>query len=236
MVVCPKPGCGKPFRAEVPAASPEPARDLVVPGGKPLRHGDGNGEAVVAATPNNPAPAPAPAVAPAPPAPVAVVAPAPVVPDDQLLEVIRVSMWRRYPFRCMLYLLLVAASSIGTILMLAQGMNVLAGISVAVLLLVLIRFVPWWLRMRNTSLTITSRRVVLETGVMHREATEFDRGDLVDVRVLQHGFMRLFDVGDLLITNGTDAKKEVVLMAVPGPEAVAQHLRDLRLPESKKPG
>jgi hypothetical protein len=231
VVLCPHPGCGKPFRAEVPGSCPEPARDLVVPGGKPARHGDASGEAVVAAAP------PAPAVAPPPPAPAAApaVVPAPTVPDDQPLEVIRVSMGRRYPLRCLIYLVLVAGSSVGIILFLSQGLNVLAGISAAVLLVVLLRFVPWWLRMRNTLLMITNRRVMLETGVLHHEATEFERGELIDVRVLQHGLMRLFDVGDLVITSGSAAKKEVVLMAVPHPEEVAEHLRELRLPEAPKP-
>jgi len=163
-------------------------------------------------------------------------APAPASTSAEMpLEIIRVSMWRRYPFRCMAYLLLVVASSIGAIVALSQEMNVLAGIAAAVLLLTLYRVVPWWLRMRNTLLAITTHRVILETGVFHREATEFERSDVVDVRISQSWLMRLFNVGDLVITIDSRARKQFVLMAVPDPTTVAEHVRDENLNRHHQP-
>ncbi len=224
VVVCPAPACGKPFQADLPAARPEAG--LVVP------HAPSGEASPIAPTSQAPAPPPPPPPAPAP-APV-VQAPAavpvePTLPAEVPLEVVRVSMWRRYPFRCMIYILLTVSSAVGIVVALSQGLNVVALVCAAVLLLVLWRFVPWWLRMRNTTLTITDRRCVLETGVFHRQATEFDRGDLIDVRVSQGGLMRLFNVGDLVISSDVDARKQFVLMAVPDPATVASHLRDLKL-------
>jgi uncharacterized membrane protein YdbT with pleckstrin-like domain len=144
-------------------------------------------------------------------------------------------MWRRYPFRCLAYLLVIIASALGAIVALSQNLNVVAVIAAVVLLLAVLRFVPWWLRMRNTTLTITNRRVILETGLWHRAATEFERGALIDVRVAQGGLMRLFNVGDLVISSDVDARKQSVLMAVPDPATVAAHLRDLNVQHQPAP-
>jgi hypothetical protein len=205
VVICPNPACAKPFQAELPSAQPEGAAP-------PRTNGDRR--------PANPPVATA--VAPTQAA-------EPTLPPEVTLEIIRVSMWRRYPLRCAAYLLLIVACVIGAIVALTQNLTIVAAIAAAILLLVLLRFVPWWLRMRNTTLTITDRRCILETGVFHREATEFDRGDLIDVRVAQTGLMRLFNVGDLVISSDIDARKEFVLMAVPDPATVAEHLRNLKL-------
>jgi membrane protein YdbS with pleckstrin-like domain len=211
VVVCSAPGCGQPFKADLPVASPAAPNPLAT-----------NGVAQTAPAPTAPvAAAPTPAPAPAPPQP--------TLPPEVPLEVVRVSMWRRYPLRCLLYLLLTVASAIGIIVCLLQGLNVMAAVCAGVLVVVLVRFVPWWLRTRNTTLTITDRRCVLETGIFHRQATEFDRGNLVDVQVAQGGLMRLLNVGDLVISSDPEARKQFVLMAVPDPATVASHLRDLKL-------
>jgi len=151
----------------------------------------------------------------------------PMPPVEVPLEIVRVSMWRRYPFRCLAYLLVILASIAAIAATLSQQMNVVAGIAAVVLALTLYRFVPWWLRMRNTTLTITTHHVVLETGIFHREATEFERRDVTDVRIAQGGLMRLFDVGDLVITVNARNPKQFVLMAVPDPATVAGNVRDL---------
>jgi hypothetical protein len=144
-------------------------------------------------------------------------------------------MWRRYPFRCLAYVLVIAGSAIGAIVAVSQGYSVLAVIAGVVLLLALFRFVPWWLRMRNTRMIITDRRCILETGVFHRASIEFQRGDLIDVQVAQSGLMPLFDVGDLVISSDVDARKQFVLMAVPHPAVVAEHLRDLNINHPRQP-
>jgi hypothetical protein len=236
VVVCPAPACGKPFHAEVPAARPE-----ANPNGKPAAATTSTGKAptVPTAVPVASQPAAVPELAGGPgqpPAPAPATGPPQLtLPTEVPLETVRVSMWRRYPFRCLVYILLIAASSIGAVIAVTQDLNVVALVCAAVLVLALCRFVPWWLRMRNTLLTITDRRCVLETGILHREATEFDRGDLIDVRVAQSGLMRLFNVGDLIISSDVDARKEFVLMAVPHPATVAGHLRDLKLGHEHHP-
>jgi hypothetical protein len=79
--------------------------------------------------------------------------------------------------------------------------------------------------MSYTSLTITTLRLILETGVMQREATELRRDQIGDLQVQQDLPMRWLDVGDLMLTSNTADRKQVAVMAVPHPEAVAEMLR-----------
>jgi membrane protein YdbS with pleckstrin-like domain len=199
------PSCGKQFQAELPAANLTP----------PPTTANGQPTAASGIPTVNPAPA--------------LAGTEPAQPPEVVLEVVRVSMWRRYPFRCTGYLLLIIAASIGAIVALSQDRPYLALAAVVVLALTLIRFIPWWLRMRNTTVTITNRRCILESGIIHHEAIEFERNDVIDVQVAQSGLMRLFNVGDLVIRSGVNTRKEVVLMAVPDPLTVASHLRDLNV-------
>src|SRR5262249_24418072 len=106
VVICPNENCKKPFKLEIPTA--EPAAGLIVPPG-----------AEPAATPPTPAASAAQAVAPmairvasatqAPPAAI------PVEEPEVILGTVHLSMFRRYPFRCLGYAALMAMSLTGVI-------------------------------------------------------------------------------------------------------------------------
>lgn len=206
------PACHQAFELDLPDAR-EDGRSILLPPG------------VEAPPPAPPAAAPAPQAVPAaqPVAqPVAVqpVAAAPAETPETLAEVIRVSMPRRYPVRCLAYFVGIVASVAAAVWCLNSGYHLLAAVPGGILLYLLAQFGVWWLRMRNTSLTITDRRVVVETGVFTRHATEVARTDVSDVLVAQDPLMRLLDVGDLIIRSDKGAQKEIVLMAVPHPDLV----------------
>jgi hypothetical protein len=76
-----------------------------------------------------------------------------------------------------------------------------------------------------TTLTLTNLRLSLERGAIRRETTEMRRDQITDLQVLQTLPMRWLDVGDLILTGHSGERKQLVIMAVPRPETVAELLR-----------
>lgn len=211
---CPNEACGKPFKVELPAAEPV--------------------EAPLARPADGPAPRGTPAAVPLPATP-AVAEPVRAVDKEEPLARVRLSMWRRYPLRCVMYIAAMAGGVVGLLVGLVNDWIFFALLCGAVALLAAIRFFPWWARMRATVLVITNLRFMLETGVMQREATELRRDQIGDLQVRQDLLMSWLDVGDLSITSNTADRKQVVVMAVPRPEQVAELLRAPRavVPEAE---
>jgi len=205
------PACHQTFTLDLPDANQTGGRSILLPPG-------------VEAPPE--APAAQPVTVPQPVAqPVAVAAavPAAEAPESPG-EVIHVSMMRRYPGRCLAYLLLILACIASAVWCLNVGHVYLAILPGVVLLYLLVHVGAWWLRMRNTTLVITDRRCIIGTGVLTRQATEVARKDVRDVLVAQDPIMRLLDVGDLVIRTQAGKQKDLVLMAVPHPDLVVQKL------------
>jgi uncharacterized membrane protein YdbT with pleckstrin-like domain len=182
------------------------------------------------------APAVYPAVAPVmAPAPTPAVA-APLVEQPETFgELIHVSMVRRYPARCLAYFVVTVACIAGIVWSLDQNYTIVAMILGGILAFVAFRFGTWWLRMHHTTLTVTSRRCIIETGLFTREAVEIPRRDVSDVHVSQGPFMRLLNVCDLVIRSEAGARKEIVLMAVPDPDNVVKKITPLPPPPSDQP-
>lgn len=207
------PACRQPFKLELPTA-PASVADPCPPCPPPLTPGAG------LPTPTPLTQAAAPAASPA----ASAVASAVADPPESPAETFHVSMVRRYPLRCAAYLAATAAAFVGGLWLLAEGYQVLAALCGLAFLFLMWRLVTWWLRMHNTTLAVTDRRCVIETGVFTREATEVARKDVSDVHVTQSGMMRLLNVGDLVIISNKGGRKEVVVMAVHDPDHVASRI------------
>src|SRR5262245_4014907 len=136
VLLCPNEACKKPFKIDVPTA--EPVSELIVPP-------EANGQVAPAATAK----------------PVADTAPE--IPE-QVLWTLSLSMLRRYPFRCVLYLLVIGGTALGSVLYALSGWTFGAIVCLAVCVAVATRFCLWWLRMRNTTLSITNKRFILQRG------------------------------------------------------------------------
>jgi uncharacterized membrane protein YdbT with pleckstrin-like domain len=203
---CPNPACGRPFRVELPAAKP-----MAAPVATPAPAG-GPGQAA--------APAAIPVAVPA-----SVAEPVRAVDKEDVVARVKLSMFRRYPLRCLVYTLVIVGGLAGGLVLAAHGWWTLAALAALVGVAAAVRFAIWWLRMSYTSLTITTLRLILETGVMQREVTELRRDQIGDLQVQQDLPMRWLDVGDLMLTSNTADRKQVAVMAVPHPEAVAEMLR-----------
>lgn len=176
-----------------------------------------------------PTPTDAPAaipVASVPPAGTPVAIPAP--PPEEVLHTIDLAMGRRYPVRCVLYVALIA----GLFSMGGWGLAAeYTGFALACFVfavVVTLRFGWWWWRMSNTDLIITNRRVILASGVLARQMTEFPLADITDLMVDQGVWGHMVGVGDLAIISDRADRRQVVVMAVPNPSAVAAQIRDAK--------
>ena len=181
---------------------------------------------LVPATGPDGAPLPAPAPAAGQPAPAAV--PAEPPPERDMARV-HLSMMKRYPIRCAGYIGLILG-----LLILASwsysdgqgwfGLLVLIGAA-----LVGCRFLYWILEMRATQLLLTNRRVILESGILSRQSTEFPLHEIADIHIEQGILGRMMGVGDLVIVcDNSGNRRQIVLMAVDDPAAVATRIRDLK--------
>jgi len=179
------------------------------------------------AVPAQPVAAPPAAQPAAAPSPAPVTAPGPSHQEAPESEVARVHLQlaRRYPGRFLAYLGSIAGLIVFAFWMLSTGWTFWAIVSGAVAALLAWRLLAWWLRMSSTTVTITTKRCIVETGALTKESTEVLRSHIADLEVRQNMLMRLLNVGDLVITSSNAGGRKVVLMAVPHPELLADQLR-----------
>ncbi len=137
-------------------------------------------------------------------------------------------MLRRYPMRCAGYTLIILALLVGAAWAFATDESWLGLLALIGAALVSMRFGFWIATMHHTLLRLTTRRVILETGVFARHATEFPLKEISDLHIEQSIMGRMLDVGDLVIVDDNGQRRQMIVMAVPSPAAVAGHIRDLK--------
>jgi hypothetical protein len=215
LLSCPSPTCGKPFRVEVPVAKPV---SLATPAKCP--------PATPTSAPSYQTPVAQVSAVQTPAAPTNVApAPAHSSHNEVELQTVHLSMFRRYPWRCLGYWLLMAAGIACMIWMLFDSRRWLALLSAAIAAYGALRLFAWWLRMSRTWLTLTDKRAILTTGLFSQQTTEFEVSQLADIHVHQTPLMRWLDVGDVAIVNTNPQQPQIVIMAVPHPGEVAELLQ-----------
>lgn len=200
LLTCPSADCGKPFKAEVPTATP--VNHVIVPAGVDPQAGANSAAAATEL-------------------PIA----QPAADREDRIEVVHLDMWRRYPFRCLAYAGVALAGALGIIWFAFHGQSVWMLLSLILFGFALYRLVPWWLRMRHTTLTITNKRCLVEAGVFSKESQAFSLDNVRDIQVNQGLMSRFLNVGDIILSSNEGENKQVVLMAVPDPGRVAAHMR-----------
>jgi hypothetical protein len=214
LLTCPAAGCGKPFRVALPVAEPITT---------PVSVGTPAGVAPLATfpAPRSATTQPAAPVAALPIAPTPAV---PVIEQETPGPTIHLSMARRYPLRCFAYLLVEAVGLTGIIYGVMWEWHWLTILAGGLTAFFAVRFLAWWARMRCVTLALTSKRLILTTGVFSRDSTEIDLSDVVDHHFHQSLLMHWLDVGDLAIVSKPD-NRQLVIMAIPQPGSVGQHLQ-----------
>jgi hypothetical protein len=211
VVNCPALGCGKPFRVEIPVARP-----VIMPGqpGAPVA-----APAVVPPGPKAPM-----AAAPPRPGEMALPVTTPGNEPEQDVRTFHLSMFRRYPWRCLGYLLVVTAGVGGAMWLWLRDWQWLSMISLGVGAFAFLRLAIWWLRMHRTTFTLTNKRAILRTGVFSQDSAAIELQNLADYHLHQSLLMRLLNVGDFAIVSAQPHEQQIVIMALPDPEAATRIL------------
>jgi membrane protein YdbS with pleckstrin-like domain len=209
-VTCSNPQCGKPFHLDVPTARPE--RLLVVP---PDIH----------ERPREPEP-----IRPEDPA----AGHAEVTPEafgEKEVLTVQPVMFRRYPFRFLGYVLAIVVGLVGIAVWLLESWTIALGLLGIVLVVsASVRLLTWSLRNRTTSLTVTTKRLILKAGSLTSHTTEIPYKEITDVQVHQSLFNRLMKVGDITLATKMPDKRQILALAIPDPEDVATKIRALHQP------
>ena len=218
-MTCPAEGCHQAFRVEVPVAEPIASLDMppsVQQAAAPVQQ---------AAAPVQQATAPPPHTT----TPTSQVSPSRKAPSGaEERQTIHLKMFRRYPSRCLAYLLLVAAPASAGVSLILKDWPKLGIACLTLGALVLCRLIAWWLRMRRTTMTLTRQSCVLESGIFSRQGIAIDLPSVTDVQVKQGLLGRLLNVGDLVVSHDNGEMQQVVLMAVPAPGKIADRLHQGR--------
>lgn len=86
----------------------------------------------------------------------------------------------------------------------------------------------WWLKSRHTTLTITNRRSILQTGIFDRYSSEVMHDDVRNIQVGQTFAQRLLGVGTLAISSAGQAGVEIEVRGITDPEAVRETIDQYR--------
>jgi membrane protein YdbS with pleckstrin-like domain len=111
------------------------------------------------------------------------------------------------------------------------GGNWLTHFGVALLCLVLVGIVLYvveYLKSRSTRLKVTSRRTVLESGILSKQTNEVRHSDIRNIQVRQGVFDRLFGVGELELSSAGQSDVEIDVRGIPNPQEVADLIRKHR--------
>ncbi len=210
VVNCPASGCGKPFRVEVPVARP------VTLSTQPT--------AAPAAILLGPTPPMTPAAGPRPAEqPLTVTTPG-NEPEAEVRS-FHLSMFRRYPWLCLGYLLVMTVGLVATIWLWLDSWEWLSLICLGGTAFASMRLGLWWLRMNRTTLTFTNKRAILKTGVFSQDINTIELEHLADYHLHQSLLMRWLNVGDLAIVSAQPSEQQIVIMALPEPEAATRILQ-----------
>ena len=118
--------------------------------------------------------------------------------DETTLYHAHTSMSRNHPFLFVLAVVLAPA---------AIGLIILA---------------VWSLRCHSTTLTVTSRRTILRTGILSKYTNEIRHEDVSNIQVRQTFFQRIFHVGYIGISSAAQDEIEIEAAGIPHPDKVAE--------------
>jgi len=109
----------------------------------------------------------------------------------------------------------------------AQSRIVAAGwwIAVALVLVQAIRLGIALLRIRSTMYTITSQRIIIESGVLSKAVREIDLRTIDDTQFFQSAMHRLLGIGDVTLVSADRTMPTFVLRDAPDPRALRELIR-----------
>lgn len=82
-----------------------------------------------------------------------------------------------------------------------------------------------WLVVKNTKYELTTERLRTSNGVLNRKTDELELYRVQDYRLEQPFFLRLFSLGNVVLSTYDHSHPQVVLKAVPNSEALLEQVR-----------
>ncbi|WP_165227262.1 PH domain-containing protein [Aquisphaera insulae] len=89
-------------------------------------------------------------------------------------------------------------------------------------------FINWYLKCRNTRLTITRRKVTLRRGILSKSLNEVRITDVRNILVIQGFLQRMLGVGSLGISTSGQSGIEIDVKGIPDPGRVREIIDKFR--------
>ncbi len=83
----------------------------------------------------------------------------------------------------------------------------------------------WWLRCRTATLIVTNIRATIRQGILSKSTNEVRHKDARNIKVSQSFSQRIFGVGTLQVSSAGQSDIEIVFAGLPGPQKVADLIR-----------
>lgn len=207
--------------------------------GADLRGEKPEAEAAAEAAPAEPAPAPAPSAAPAvkrtPHDEFRNAAHAPAVDDDE--DDVEDEIWNgAYSSKAMIGQWI--AAGLATVAAIAIG--VMAGhvaIMIGLAVLVWVAMFAWYAYRRySVHYTLTTQRLIHESGILWRTIDRIELIDIDDVTFKQGPVERAFRVGSIIVISGDKTSPELFLPGIDDVRGVADKIDDARRKERRRRG
>ncbi|WP_455233285.1 PH domain-containing protein [Geopseudomonas aromaticivorans] len=82
-----------------------------------------------------------------------------------------------------------------------------------------------WLEVRTTKVELTTQRIIMRRGILSRRTDELELYRVKDYSVEQPFFMRLFSLGNVVISTSDRSHPQLTISAVKNAEQLREKLR-----------
>lgn len=117
--------------------------------------------------------------------------------DEQTIVTLHPSMWRTSPVGVIVWCLFIPVFGLG-----------------------LLGLLSWWWRLQATTVTVTTRRTTLRTGILSKRTTEVWHRDVRNVQITQSVFQRMMRVGKIGISSAANSGIEIEVDGIADPERI----------------
>lgn len=93
-------------------------------------------------------------------------------------------------------------------------------------------FFVWWLKIKGTTLTVTTERTSCRRGILSKAITEVWHRDIRNVQLNQSLLQRILNVGTIGISSAGQNEVEVNVSGIPDPESVKRFIDENRRREA----
>lgn len=86
----------------------------------------------------------------------------------------------------------------------------------------------WWLKCLGTTLTVTTKRTTLRTGILAKNTNDVWHRDVRNIQISQGFLQRIFGVGTVAISSAGQGDVEIAVNGMPNPEKIKRLIDEQR--------